>query len=214
MNAIDILKKDHQDQNLSEAELDDMGRRIEQLSNNSPPRCEEPGPVIELDVKHVLRDSRARQLQQIIADLAGPGTQVVTGAHGGVACADHRLLARIRRRKRIGRPQPPDFRINDAGVIVGTSVFLGMAPSQERASAVLWWSGTIVDLNTQIDAPGWILERATAINAAGWIVGQGTFQGQPRAFLLQPVPEELSAAPDPGRRLVRVRHPHPHHPPR
>ena len=104
--------------------------------------------------------------------------------------------------------------INDAGVIVGTSVFLGMAPSQERASAVLWWSGTIVDLNTQIDAPGWILERATAINAAGWIVGQGTFQGQPRAFLLQPVPEEPPAAPDPRRRLVRVRHPHPRHPPR
>ena len=35
MNAIDILKKDHQDQNLSEAELDDMGRRIEQLKKDS-----------------------------------------------------------------------------------------------------------------------------------------------------------------------------------
>jgi hypothetical protein len=52
-----------------------------------------------------------------------------------------------------------------------------------------------LEQHPQIDVPEWILERATAINAAGWMVGQGTFQGQPRVFLLQPVPEELLDAP-------------------
>ncbi len=51
----------------------------------------------------------------------------------------------------------------------------------------------MIDLNTLIDpASGWILTSARDINDAGQITGTGLFDGQPRAFLLTPVPEPSS----------------------
>ena len=45
----------------------------------------------------------------------------------------------------------------------------------------------MVDLNTLLPADsGWVLLSANAINDAGQIVGEGTFNGDPRAFLLTP----------------------------
>ncbi len=53
--------------------------------------------------------------------------------------------------------------------------------------AVIWQAGKIADLNSLIPATsGWVLNDAFGINAAGDIVGDGTFHGQPRAFLLRP----------------------------
>ena len=45
----------------------------------------------------------------------------------------------------------------------------------------------MVDLNTLLPADsGWVLLSANAINDAGQIVGEGTLDGEPRAFLLTP----------------------------
>lgn len=40
------------------------------------------------------------------------------------------------------------------------------------------------DLNTLISGSGWVLERVWGINDVGQMVGTGTYNGQPRAFLL------------------------------
>jgi hypothetical protein len=49
------------------------------------------------------------------------------------------------------------------------------------------------DLNDLIPAgSGWELETARGINDNGWIVGEGTFNGEHRMFLLTPVPEPSS----------------------
>jgi probable HAF family extracellular repeat protein len=47
---------------------------------------------------------------------------------------------------------------------------------------------TMIDLNTRlVNGAGWVLEFATGINDNGLIIGDGTFNGLPRAFLLVPV---------------------------
>ncbi len=49
--------------------------------------------------------------------------------------------------------------------------------------------GNNIDLNTLIDpTSGWTLTFADCINDDGWIVGQGTYNGNTRAFLLTPEP--------------------------
>ncbi len=73
--------------------------------------------------------------------------------------------------------------INDAGVVVGSSY-----KGQTFSRAVLWRGGQVVDLNTLIPAgSGWHLEDANGINLQGQIVGQGTYQGKRRAFLMTPL---------------------------
>jgi probable HAF family extracellular repeat protein len=85
--------------------------------------------------------------------------------------------------------------INDASVVVGNSTGNGPFPPPQRA--VRWADGQIVDLTTLVEAPGWVLEWASAINQAGAIVGQGQYQGEKRAFLLQP--ETVVASRSPAR---------------
>jgi probable HAF family extracellular repeat protein len=81
--------------------------------------------------------------------------------------------------------------------------------------AFLWTDGMMRDLNSLVPAgSGWVLEEATGINDAGQIVGSGSYQGQRRAFLLQPngsagpqLPTALSlsgAAPNPARVSARL----------
>lgn len=61
------------------------------------------------------------------------------------------------------------------------------ATSGTATRAFLWENGVMKDLNELIPAgSGWVLLQATAINAAGQIVGNGTLNGQDRAFLLTP----------------------------
>ena len=53
--------------------------------------------------------------------------------------------------------------------------------------AVLWFHGTIMDLNDQIPSgSGWTLVEASSINSSGQIVGFGRIGGQDHAFLLTP----------------------------
>lgn len=72
--------------------------------------------------------------------------------------------------------------LNDQGSVVGSAT----TRSYHR-SAVLWSDGKIQDLNALLP-PGsnWHLEVASDINENGQIVGQGTFRGEPKAFLLSP----------------------------
>jgi len=50
--------------------------------------------------------------------------------------------------------------------------------------AFLYAGGTMVDLNTRIDATGWVLREATGINGKGQIVGNGTLNGVQLGFVL------------------------------
>jgi probable HAF family extracellular repeat protein len=78
------------------------------------------------------------------------------------------------------------YGINNNGQAVGSGVY------DTYSGAILWEAGTTYHLDDLIDPnSGWHLNNAQDINDAGQIVGIGTFNGQPRAFLLVP------ADPDP-----------------
>jgi uncharacterized membrane protein len=84
----------------------------------------------------------------------------------------------------LGGTQTNPLSINSRGHVVGAS---RSATSGTATRAVLWLKGEAVDLNNVVDAgSGWVLQQATCINASGLIVGNGTFNGLPRAFLLTP----------------------------
>jgi len=80
--------------------------------------------------------------------------------------------------------------INDGGDVVG--YFDAGGPSHAfRYTA----NDGMVDLNSFVDQnAGWTLNAAYGINAQGQIVGVGTFNGQatPRAFLLTPLPPDVT----------------------
>ena len=67
--------------------------------------------------------------------------------------------------------------------------------------AFLYYQGKMSDLNSVVPAnSGWDLQQAYGINDAGDIVGVGTYQGQTRAFLIDPIPLEvpLLSTPEPA----------------
>lgn len=68
------------------------------------------------------------------------------------------------------------YAVNSKGQAVGTN-----------GHAVLWQGGRTIDLNALAVDTGWVLKRATGINESGQIVGEGVFNGYPRAFLLRRV---------------------------
>jgi probable HAF family extracellular repeat protein len=76
--------------------------------------------------------------------------------------------------------------INNRGVIVGWSTPPHKAVSFPRA--FIYASGKMRDLNELLPPnSGWELLEANGINDAGQIVGEGSFKGQKRAFLMSPV---------------------------
>ena len=73
--------------------------------------------------------------------------------------------------------------INNHRQIVGYALNASGAPRAFLSDA----GAALVDLNTLLPADsGWVLQSANAINDAGQIVGEGTLNGEPRAFLLTP----------------------------
>ncbi|MFB2980529.1 DUF3466 family protein [Microseira sp. BLCC-F43] len=80
--------------------------------------------------------------------------------------------------------------INNYGQVIGYST---TADGQYRP--FFWDNSTgMSDLNDLVSAPGWILNNVVGINNAGQIVGNGSYNGQSRAFVLTPksVPEPSS----------------------
>jgi probable HAF family extracellular repeat protein len=80
--------------------------------------------------------------------------------------------------------------INSSGLAVGGA---NSDPYGTVKHAVLYdyANGTVTDLNSLVtNIDGWTLQMAMAINEAGAIVGYGLYDGgNPRAFLLTPIPE-------------------------
>jgi probable HAF family extracellular repeat protein len=76
------------------------------------------------------------------------------------------------------------YAINNSGDVVGYS----FTPRDSSSHATLWRDGTLLDLNSLIAPSGsWVLNEAYGINDSGQIVGAGTYNGQARAFRLDPV---------------------------
>lgn len=74
------------------------------------------------------------------------------------------------------------YDVNNGNQAVGYSLL-----ADGTSSAFLWNNGVMLDLNSLISPDsGWRLLEAMAINDSGQIAGTGTFQGQHRAFLLNP----------------------------
>jgi probable HAF family extracellular repeat protein len=70
------------------------------------------------------------------------------------------------------------YGLNNLGQVVGSS----------NGRAFLWSEGRIADLNTLIvPKSSWVLHEARGINDRGQICGNGTFNGERRAFLLTPM---------------------------
>jgi hypothetical protein len=74
--------------------------------------------------------------------------------------------------------------LNNLDVLVGMSTSPDIPARPTRA--VRWVTGEIVDLNTLITAPGWVLDVATGINDHGVIAGNGHLNGEAHGFLLVP----------------------------
>ena len=91
-----------------------------------------------------------------------------------------------------GLPDSLACGVNAQAQIVG---YAEPTPDSPNKRAVLWQSGHALDLNALLPAhSGWVLTEARAINDRGQIAGNGTLNGQPRAFLLTPV---VTLAPNP-----------------
>lgn len=77
----------------------------------------------------------------------------------------------------------PEFALNAAGTVVGTS-----SDSLANPRAVIWTNGLVQDLNTLIPpGSGWVLQRATGINDTGGIIGTGTLNGTQASFYIAPL---------------------------
>ncbi|MBI9019464.1 MAG: PEP-CTERM sorting domain-containing protein [Phycisphaerae bacterium] len=80
----------------------------------------------------------------------------------------------------------PDRYSNKANAINNLSQIVGSSEEQ----AYIWQDGTLDFLDDLLDDDsGWQLINANDINDHGQIVGYGIYEGQGRAFLLNPVPE-------------------------
>jgi probable HAF family extracellular repeat protein len=79
--------------------------------------------------------------------------------------------------------------IDAADEVVGSSSPTGVANpnhADPNRLAFIYTGGKMVDLNTRIDASGWVLTEATGINSKGQIVGNGKLNGVFLAFVLTP----------------------------
>lgn len=90
--------------------------------------------------------------------------------------------------------------INNRGMVVGNSL-----TTNDQDSAFLYVDGQLYDLNRLVkNTIGWTLTAAYGINDLGQIVGEGMYQGERRAFLLNPLaatadlPSQVEEVPEPA----------------
>lgn len=84
------------------------------------------------------------------------------------------------------------FALNDRDEVVGMT-----SRPDGQYVAFLWRTGVLTDLNTLLPPEsGWLLQRAWDIDENGVIVGEGTLNGESRAFVL--VPASLASVQSPG----------------
>lgn len=144
------------------------------------------GGIVDLDPASPARQSGANAINagRMVVGRAGARGFVWTAAGGmqdlGVVPGDNMSSA---------------TGVNDLGVIVGYSALDRGPGFPLLGRAVRWRQGRLVDLNTRVAAPGWVLDVARGINAAGAIVGHGTLYGLEHAWLLQPVVPVVPAPP-------------------
>ncbi len=90
--------------------------------------------------------------------------------------------------------------VNNTGDVVGWSL-----TAANEVHAFLWQNGTLTDLNDMLPSgSGWVLGTAYALNNTGVIVGDGTFNGEARAFRLT-ITQEDNCGHDGARHRVGAR---------
>jgi probable HAF family extracellular repeat protein len=85
--------------------------------------------------------------------------------------------------------------VNGFGDVVGYS------ETGHDSQAFLWTGGAMENLNALVTpGGGWRLDAAYGINDKGQIVGEGTYRGQDRGFLLDPITSHItpSGVPEPA----------------
>jgi probable HAF family extracellular repeat protein len=94
----------------------------------------------------------------------------------------------------LGGTDAAAFGINNAGDVVGSAQ---VSTAVNRIwHAFIYRNGVMIDLNTLLPSQsGWTLNTAYGINDTGQIVGEGTYNGQIRPFLLTPDAPPASAMP-------------------
>ena len=90
------------------------------------------------------------------------------------------------------------YDINENDQVVGRSETLINSTTVDHAFLWSKADGTLIDLNTLVAVPGWILKSANAINDNGDIVGTGSLNGIAHGFListsLTPAPNQAPVA--------------------
>jgi probable HAF family extracellular repeat protein len=160
------------------------------------------------------------QIQQLAGSPAGIGTPTDLGTLPGVASSGAKAINNTGQVAGWSNTPPPNQdhavlwtsgQINDLGSLpndnwstayaLNNSSQVQVVGSSYHSSyrAVLWQSGTVTDLNSQLPKKSaWsLLENAYGINDAGQIVGEGQVASGPHhAFLLTPTSRKTAAALD------------------
>lgn len=139
-------------------------------------------------------------VEDLVINNSGQVAMTLSGCNNENDSLNYRLLPAQaviwkgnRWQKLAGLPSQPETTISglsSSGQAVGQARTLlnDATASHQDATAVLWQTGKIKDLNQAIpQSLGWKLKSATGINDRGQIVGFGTVSGQDHAFLLTPI---------------------------
>lgn len=153
------------------------------------------------------RAAFAHEGDKALADLSPPGRNSVgmamavndagtivgfqSGDYGSIQATIFREDGSFDQLGALGLEESWALDVNQANEIVGRAFAFG--PNGLITKAFVADGRDMLDILENSSNPdGWLLVEATAINDHGVIVGNGLFQGEPRAFIATPVPEPSS----------------------